>query len=168
MDFRSGQYPADVSDAPVVNLLALPLEKESESRPGRRFAGTSLTGLFGAKATGMGVYEIEPGNASWPYHFEAIDEEWLIVIEGELTLRTPEGETVLRAGDVACFPAGAAGAHAVRNHTDSPVRYAMPSTHAPYGSACVYPDSGKVLIQAPGFEHRGRLGDQVDYWEGES
>ena len=156
-----------MNDGPVVNLLALPLEKAAEPRPGRSFAGTSLTGRFGAKATGMGVYEIEPGNASWPYHFEAIDEEWLIVIEGELTLRTPEGESVLRAGDVVCFPAGAAGAHAVRNHTDAAVRYAMPSTRPPFGDAVVYPDSGTFRIGGSGFEHRGRLGDAVPYWEGE-
>ena len=55
----------------------------------------------------MSVHELPPGNASWPYHFETTEEEWLIVIDGELTLRTPEGEAVLRAGDVACFPAGA-------------------------------------------------------------
>lgn len=152
----------------VQNLAALALDSPDEFRPGRRFSGTSLTELFGAVATGMGVYEIEPGNASWPYHFELSEEEWLIVIEGELTLRTPDGESVLRAGDVACFPAGAAGAHAVRNHSDAPVRYVMPSTVAPHGSGCVYPDSGKVHVYAPGgFSHRGRLGEQVDYWEGE-
>jgi uncharacterized cupin superfamily protein len=150
----------------VENLLAVALE-QWDNPSGHRFAATSLSKRFGAAATGMGVYELEPGNACWPYHFETVEEEWLIVIEGELTLRTPEGEAVLRAGDVACFPAGAAGAHAVRNHTDAPVRYAMPSSSAPYGDAAVYPDSGKVHVAAPGFDHRGRLGDPVDYWEGE-
>jgi uncharacterized cupin superfamily protein len=151
----------------VQNLLSLVLEDSSGNPPGHRFAGVSLSQHFGAVATGMGVYELEPGNAAWPYHFEAVEEEWLIVIEGELTLRTPAGEAVLRAGDVASFPAGAAGAHAVRNHTDAPVRYAMPSTNAPYGDACVYPDSGKVRVAAPGFDHRGWLGEPADYWEGE-
>lgn len=150
----------------VQNLLAMALE-QAGGPPGHRFSAARLTESFGAVATGMGVYELESGNASWPYHFETNEEEWLIVIDGELTLRTPEGESVLRAGDVACFPAGAAGAHAVRNHTDAPVRYAMPSTNAPYGGACVYPDSGKVLVAAPGFAHRGWLGEPVDYWEGE-
>lgn len=152
---------------PVQNLLAMPLEERAGGPEGHRISATSLSRTFGAEATGMSVHELSPGNASWPYHFETTEEEWLIVIEGELTLRTPEGEAVLRAGDVACFPAGAAGAHAVRNHTDAPVRYAMPSTNAPYGDACIYPDSGKVLIHAPGFEHRGWLGEPVDYWEGE-
>lgn len=151
----------------VQNLLHLTLPEPPEGPPGHRFTATSLTQLFGAVATGMGVYELEPGNAAWPYHFETTEEEWLIVIEGELTLRTPDGEAVLRAGDVACFPAGAAGAHAVLNHTDAPVRYAMPSTNAPYGDACVYPDSGKVRVAARGFDHRGWLGESVDYWEGE-
>jgi uncharacterized cupin superfamily protein len=151
----------------VKNLLAVELDAEDYFRPGRRFRGASLTEPFGAIATGMGIYEIEPGNASWPYHFEIGEEEWLIVIEGELTLRTPEGESVLRAGDVACFPAGAGGAHAIRNDTDAPVRYAMPSTRARFGAASIYPDSGKVGIRAPGFRHRGRLGEQVEYWEGE-
>lgn len=152
----------------VQNLLTVALEDgSSDAPPGHNFTATSLTERFGAVATGMGVYEIAPGNASWPYHFEATEEEWLIVIAGELTLRTPEGEAVLRVGDVACFPAGAAGAHAVRNHTDAPVRYAMPSTNARHGGATIYPDSGKFGIRAPGFGHRGRLGEPAEYWEGE-
>lgn len=151
----------------VRNLLTVELESE-DFPPGHRFSGTSLTDAFGAVATGMGVYEIEPGNASWPYHFEANEEEWLIVIDGEVTVRTPEGESVLRAGDVVCFPAGAAGAHAVRNHTEAPARFAMPSSNGSRGGATVYPDSGKVGIYAPGFRHRGRLGEPVEYWEGEA
>jgi uncharacterized cupin superfamily protein len=153
----------------VQNLLTFTIDDDgSEAPPGHDFVGDSLTQLVGAVATGMGIYEIAPGNASWPYHFEIAEEEWLIVIEGELTLRTPEGETVMRTGDVAAFPAGAAGAHAVRNHTDARVRYVMPSTRARYGGASIYPDSGKFGIAAPGFRHRGRLGEPVEYWEGES
>ena len=75
---------------------------------------------------------------------------------------------MLVAGDVACFSAGAAGAHAVRNHSDATVRYAMPSAAPKYGGGCVYPDSGKFLLYAPGFSHRGYLGEKVDYWEGET
>lgn len=150
----------------VQNLLAIELGTD-DFPAGHRFGAESLTRGFGAVATGMGVYELEPGNASWPYHFEIAEEEWLIVIDGELTLRTPDGESVLRAGDVARFPAGAGGAHAVRNHTDAPVRFAMPSTRARLGGATVYPDSGKISVYGPGFRHRGWIGDAVEYWEGE-
>ena len=152
----------------VRNPLTLPLQAGlSEKPPGHSFEAKSLTESFGAVATGMSIYELQPGNASWPYHFETVEEEWLIVIEGELTLRTPEGEAVLRPGDLACFPAGAAGAHAVRNHSDAPARYAMPSTSAAYGDATVYPDSGKFQIWTRDFSHRGRLGEPAEYWDGE-
>ena len=152
----------------VQNLLGVSLPYEPPAGPpGHDFRGTSLTELFEATSTGMGVYEIAPGNSSWPYHFETTQEEWLIVVEGELTLRTPTGETVLRAGDVTRFPAGAAGAHAIRNHTDAPVRYVMPSTNPRYGGAAVYPDSGNVHVFGPGFDHRGRLGEPIGYWDGE-
>lgn len=150
----------------IQNLLAAELETD-DFPAGHRFSGTSLTEGFGAVATGMGVYELEPGNALWPYHFEVSEEEWLIVMEGELTLRTPDGEAVLRAGDVTCFPAGAAGGHAVRNHTEAPVRFAMPSTEMRYGGATVYPDSGKIRVSGPGFRHRGWVGEPVEYWTGE-
>jgi uncharacterized cupin superfamily protein len=151
----------------IFNLLELEVEVLEDTPPGHRFAGDRLTERVGATATGMGVYELEPGQSSWPYHFEVNEEEWLIVIAGEVTLRTPEGERVLRAGDVACFPAGAGGAHAVRNDGDAIARYAMPSTNSRYGGATVYADSGKVSVYGPGFRHRAWLGDPVPYWEGE-
>ena len=155
-----------MGDSRVQNLLTVDLRTD-DLPDGHRFSGTSLTEGFGAVATGMSVYELEPGNTSWPYHFEVAEEEWLIVIEGELTLRTPDGESVLRTGDVVCFPAGATGAHAVRNHTDTSARFAMPSTEARFGGATVYPDSGKVRVSGPGFRHRGWLGEPVEYWAGE-
>jgi uncharacterized cupin superfamily protein len=50
--------------------------------------------------------EVEPGNKLWPYHTHYANEEWVIVLRGEPTLRTPEGEQVLEEGDVVCFPRG--------------------------------------------------------------
>lgn len=134
---------------------------------GHRFGGYRVAHHAGAKLTGLSLYEVPPGEAVWPYHFEVNEEEWLIVVEGEVTLRTPEGERVLRAGDTACFPAGAAGAHAVRNASSSVARFAMPSTEVPRGGATIYPDSGKYSIYGPGFRQRGRLGESVEYWDGE-
>jgi uncharacterized cupin superfamily protein len=153
----------------VFNVLALELSPPSEpTPPGHAFSLRSLTSEVGARLTGCSVYEVEPGQATWPYHFELNEEEWLIVVAGQLMLRTPEGERVLRAGDVVCFPAGAAGGHAVRNDGEEVARFAMPSSVSPYGDACVYPDSGKFKLSGPGFLHRGRLGDEVGYWEGET
>jgi uncharacterized cupin superfamily protein len=155
-----------VSD--VFNLQDGELRQQEGAPEGHEFRARSISSDLGAKLTGLGVYELPPGHTAWPYHFEVVEEEWVIVVAGEVTLRTPEGERVLRAGDVACFPPGPAGAHAMKNHGDAPARFAMPSSVARFGDAVVYPDSGKFRIATEGFSHRGLLGDPVDYWEGEA
>lgn len=150
----------------VVNLVALELRGPGEAPPpGHEFHARSVTRDVGAERTGLGVYEVAPGQATWPYHFELAEEEWLIVLTGELVLRTPEGERTLRAGDVACFPPGVDGAHAVRNDGTEPARYAMPSASLGLADGCIYPDSGSFVLRGPGFQHRGRLGDELGYWE---
>ena len=152
----------------IFNLLELELEANEEGPPTHRFRGRSPAHELGAVLTGLGVYELEPGQATWPYHFELIEEEWLLVVEGELTVRTPDGEQTLHAGEVVCFPPGAAGAHAVRNDGTGTARFAMPSSAAGDGGGAVYPDTGLFVLYAPGFKHRGRLGEAVEYWEGTS
>jgi uncharacterized cupin superfamily protein len=110
---------------------------------GRRRFGDELGGtLWGGTA-----FELAPGARICPYHWHFGEEEWLLVVAGSPTLRTPEGERVLRPWDVAVFVRGAAGAHEVRNDTDEPVRVVMLST-ASDPEVCVYPDSGKVGVFA--------------------
>lgn len=150
----------------MINLRDCELEAYDDGPAGRRFRLRGLGEASGAKATGCTVYELDPGHASWPYHFELNEEEWLVVIEGELTLRTPEGERAMRTGDVVCFPPGAPGAHAVRNDGPATVRFMMMSAGDLRGGGTVYPDEGKFALYGDGFVHRGRLGDSVEYWEG--
>jgi uncharacterized cupin superfamily protein len=151
------------------NLLSLELEPhEMADKPaGHEFSGRSITDEVGARLTGIGVYELPPGQTSWPYHFELADEEWAIVITGEVTLRTPAGERTLRRGDVVCFPPGPEGAHLFRNDGAETVRFAMPSTIPQGADACVYPDSGKVKVSGPGFMKRIAVEPERGYWEGE-
>jgi uncharacterized cupin superfamily protein len=55
------------------------------------------------------MYELEPGNRLRPYHLHHANEEWLVVLRGEPTLRTPEGEHALKEGDVVCSSPGQGG-----------------------------------------------------------
>lgn len=95
----------------------------------------------------MSVYDLPPGEAIGPYHFEWTDEEWLIALEGQVMIRTPEGERVLDPGDVVSFPAGPEGAHQIRNAHDAPVRVAIFSTMNEFGIV-EYPDDEEVGIWA--------------------
>jgi uncharacterized cupin superfamily protein len=134
--------------------------------PGFRCHATRVGPKLGASRLGMSVYDIPSGEAICPYHFEWTDEEWLVVISGRPTLRTPVAEEQLKAGDVVCFPAGPDGAHQVRNVTDEAVRVAMFSTKNEIGIA-EYPDSDKIGIWAGGTDYMLRRSVQLDYWDGE-
>jgi uncharacterized cupin superfamily protein len=62
--------------------------------------------LVGAAATGASLYELPPGQAIGPYHYENPEEEWLLVLAGRPTLRHPQGEDELKPLDVVFFPPG--------------------------------------------------------------
>jgi uncharacterized cupin superfamily protein len=121
---------------------------------------------IGATQLGMSIYELPPGQAICPYHFEWTDEEWLIVLDGTPLVRTPEGETTLQTGDTVCFPAGPAGAHHVRNAGDGTVRVGILSTKNAPGIA-EYPDSDKVGVWVEDTHYMLRRSEQLDYWDGE-
>ena len=150
-----------------MNLRDLELKVLEGAPPGHTFSVRSLTSELGATVTGMSVYEVGPGEKTWPYHFELAEEEWIVVVDGEIVLRTPAGEQHLRAGDVVCCPAGPEGAHAVRNDSSAVARFLMLSNVSEDADGAVYPDSGTFVVRTTGWSHRGRLGDAVPYWEGE-
>ena len=84
--------------------------------------------LIGASALGASVYVLNEGQSVCPYHWEAGDEEWLLVLEGRPELRTPEGEEELEPGDLVCFPKGPDGAHKVTNRRAEAARIVILST----------------------------------------
>ncbi len=94
-----------------------------EEREGWRSKGAWVGAPIGAELIGGTMYELEPGNRLWPYHTHHANEEWLLVVRGRPTLRTPEGEHGLQEGDVVAFPRGDEGAHQVSNMTDAPIRF---------------------------------------------
>jgi len=134
---------------------------ESE-RPGWRWRRKRI----GGELLGASLYDLPAGEKTFPYHYEHGHEEWLLVVSGEPTLRTPEGEQALKPGDVVCFAEGERGAHQLTG----PGRVLMVSTlRVP--RAAVYPDSDKIRVRwAPGDEDflQFRRCDAVDYWEGEN
>jgi uncharacterized cupin superfamily protein len=141
-----------------------------ESDPEGFRAGMARFGLsIGATMLGGSLYELPPGQSNCPYHYEYGNEEWLVVLEGKLTVRHPGGEEELEAGDVVCFPDGPEGAHRLTNGTDATVRVLMLSTMIE-PSAAVYPDSDKIGIW-PGDKRDTimvRRESSVDYWDGET
>lgn len=116
------------------------------------FSGENVEGridvarALGSAETAMFVYDLAPGEASSPYHYEYA-EEWLLVVDGTVAIRTPAGEYTLNRGDLARFPAGPAGAHKVMNRGESPARTLLFSS-ARVPAVSVYPDSDKIGVWA--------------------
>ena len=98
----------------------------------------------GSTGTTMFVYDLAPGESSSPYHYE-YEEEWLLVVDGTVVVRAPDGEHTLQRGAIVCFPAGADGAHKVMNRSDAPPRTLMFS-RVRVPAVSVYPDSDKIGV----------------------
>ena len=153
----------------IFNLFHGELDEEPAGGepPGYELGRAARVGKkIGASQMGLTIYELPNGQAVCPYHFEWTDEEWLIVLGGTPTLRTPEGERTLEAGDTVCFPAGPDGAHKVWNDADEPARVALLSTKNPLDIS-EYPDGDKIGVWAGGHHYMLRRSAHLDYWDGE-
>ena len=138
-------------------------------RDGYRHRVTAFGRRLGATLLGGSLYELAPGEKTWPYHYEEGCEEWLIVVTGEPTLRSKDGEQTLAPGDVAVFVEGPDGAHQVINNGDEAVRVVLLSSKSRL-AIVHYPDSGKVGLwsSSEGYGAILRDGPDLDYWEGEA
>jgi uncharacterized cupin superfamily protein len=140
----------------------------TEDREGWRSRDAWVGAHIGAELLGGTMYELDPGNRLCPYHLHHANEEWLVVVRGKPTLRTPKGEHALSEGDVVCFPRGKDGAHQVSNRSESPIRVLMLSTKiAPEIVEQI--DSGKIGARSARGEQilLSRPGPLLDYWDGE-
>ena len=152
----------------VFNLFSDDAWDRENDREGYRHSATAIGKRLGASLLGGSLYELEPGEASWPYHYELGCEEWLIVVSGRPTLRAPAGERELEPGDVVVFPEGPDGAHKVTNASAEAVRILILSSKAPI-AVVHYPDSKKVGIwsREGGYQAMLPVEPTLDYWAGE-
>jgi uncharacterized cupin superfamily protein len=151
-----------------VNISAPTFTYDDQDPAGSRSGSARLGPRLGAQQTGTSVYELPPGQALCPYHYEYGEEEWLLVLHGTPSLRDPDGTHTLEPDDLVFFPRGPSGAHQVRNDTHAPVRVLMWSTIV-HPTATVYPDSDKIAIWTGNREDDVivQRASTVDYWHGE-
>ena len=155
----------------MANVFEPEFEAETE-REGFRYRRARIGWQAGSEQLGASLFEVGPGQATFPMHWHSANEEMLIVLRGRPSLRTDQGWRELEEGDVVAFRVGPECAHQVANWTDETVRFLIVSEmKAPELSG--YPDTGKlgILSRPPGspddpdevfgFFNRD---DEVDYW----
>lgn len=128
-----------------------PLDAGFEGRVKR-----ALTETLGLTQFGVNVTTLEPGALSAHRHWHAKEDEFVYVLSGELVLITNEGETVLKSGMAAGFPASVADAHHLVNRSDAPATYLEIGTRSADEDA-TYPDVDLRLEKRggkPAFFHK--------------
>src|SRR4051794_5101427 len=85
--------------AEVFNLLHGEMDAASD-RSGYVWRRAKVRERLGATLIRGSVYELGEDEKTFPYHFHHGVEDWLLVVAGAPTLRTPDGERALRPGDV--------------------------------------------------------------------
>ena len=148
-----------------MNLFDAELQLDDDDPDGYHTWYVRTASAMGAKLGALNVFELPPGQSVCPYHYELAEEEWIVVLSGRPTVRTPEGEQELGPWDCLFCPVGEAGAHKVMNRSDEPARIFIWSNRS-HPATTIYPDSNKVGAWPPG--KLFKLDTAVDYYEGET
>ena len=113
---------------PKIDLAAIPVRKGSgypapfhapcADRTRRRLGDAG-----GLRDFGVNLMRLPPGGWSSQRHWHSHEDEFVYVLEGELTLVEERGETLLRAGECAAFPKGTGNGHHLKNLSSVPAVY---------------------------------------------
>ncbi|HXC37500.1 MAG TPA: cupin domain-containing protein [Burkholderiales bacterium] len=134
---------------PKIEVAALPFIARGGYPPphDKLVAGRSRKRLgdeAGLTQFGVNLARLPPGAFSSLRHWHESQDEFVFVVEGELTLIEDGGESVLRAGEAAGFKAGVANAHHLANRSGRDAVYLEVGTRTPRERAH-FPDAGLVV-----------------------
>ena len=131
-----------------INLTSIPADAGSTypapyDQPCRDQSSQRLGRAQGLTLFGVNLTMIPPGGWSSQRHWHSHEDEFIWVVEGELTLVSDSGEEILHSGDCAAFKAGNPDGHHLINKS------AHPATVLEIGNSdprdrCVYSDIDMV------------------------
>ena len=118
----------DIAAAPVKtgSVYPAPYAEQMAGRSSQR-----LGELAGLTQFGVNIVTLLPGAVASLRHWHLKEDEFAIVLEGELVLVEDAGETPMRPGDCAAWKAGVANAHRFVNRSGDPARFLVVGTKAP-------------------------------------
>ena len=144
---------------PKIDIAAVPQRKGSDypaplDAPCAGRVRQRLGDAGGITDFGVNLTRLPPGNWSSQRHWHSHEDEFVYVLEGEVTLIEDGGETVLRAGDCAAFPKGTGNGHHLINRSDVMAVYLEIGTRRP-ADVTVYSDIDMTIASSDGrFMHK--------------
>jgi uncharacterized cupin superfamily protein len=141
----------DLSSIPVLTGTGYP-DPFAEAVSGR--SRQALGDAGGLTQFGANLVELQPGAASSQRHWHSHEDEFVMVVSGELTLVMDEGETLMRAGDCAAFPSGRPNGHQLINRGWGNALFLCVGSRIPEDTA-QYPDIDLVYDgKTDSYSHR--------------
>jgi uncharacterized cupin superfamily protein len=142
-----------------IDLAAVPVQGGSNYPPpfntpcgGQKYQ--RLGHAAGLTLFGVNLNVIPPDGWSSQRHWHSHEDEFIWVVEGELTLITDSGEEILGPGDSAAFKAGNPDGHHLVNKSGRPAKV-LEIGNADPNDRCVYSDID--MVAGPGavrYRHR--------------
>lgn len=113
---------------PKIDMVAVPIRDGSgypspfdapcATRTRRRLGDSG-----GLQDFGVNLMTLPPGAWSSQRHWHSHEDEFVYVLEGEVTLVEDQGKSVLRAGECAAFPKGKRNGHHLINESSAVAIY---------------------------------------------
>ena len=130
---------------PKLDLSALPVNTGSNYLPpfdGRVLARSwqAVAAAGGLCQFGANLVTLESGAWSSQRHWHSHEDEMLVVLAGQAVLVEDDGESLLKPGDIACFPAGVSNGHHLQNRSSKPCQFLAIGTDRVDVDECHYPD----------------------------
>ena len=135
----------DIDNAPLRTGSIYP-EPYASQMAGR--SSLRLGELAGLTQFGVNIVILEPGAVASLRHWHLREDEFAIVLEGELTLVEDAGEPPMRPGDCAAWKAGVAEGHRFVNRSDAPASFLVVGTKDPNEVATYGDVDMKIQIEA--------------------
>lgn len=144
----------DPATLPVISRSGY-LEPYREAVAGRSWKAVAEAG--GLTQYGANLVTLAPGSWSSQRHWHSAEDEMVVMIAGEAVLIEEDGETPMRPGDIATFPANVANGHHLVNRSAAPAVFLAIGTDRPAEDECHYPDIDQYWSEATGFVPRSGL-----------
>src|SRR4029453_4573717 len=139
---------------PKIDMAAVPERKGSGypppfDRPCAERIRQRLGNAGGLSDFGVNFMHLPPANWSSQRHWHSHEDEFVAVLEGELTLVEDGGESVLRAGDCAAFPKGTGNGHHLVNRSSAVAVFLDVGSRTPLDVATYSDIDMKVATDGP-------------------
>ena len=107
----------DIAAVPVLTRIVYPEPFRNETAG---YTQQRLGDAVGLTKMGINRVVLPPHSRTALRHWHENDDEFVIIMSGEVVLREEDEEAVLVAGDCAGFKAGVANGHALENRSNEP------------------------------------------------